>query len=68
MKSAPSAHDGVYVSVIPQTMIAYGAVRRVRDSFSPFFQEAALVDLIYLAGGLGVLLLFVGYAVLLKRA
>jgi hypothetical protein len=34
---------------------------------SPFFKEAALADLIYLASGLGVLLLFVGYAVLLKR-
>jgi hypothetical protein len=31
-------------------------------------QEKTVIDLVYLAGGVGVLLLFVGYAILLRRA
>jgi hypothetical protein len=33
-----------------------------------FKQEKAVLDVVYLAGGVGVLLLFAGYALLLRGA
>ncbi len=42
--------------------------RQYERHHTPFWREIAVTDLIYLALGVGVVLLFVGYAALLRRA
>jgi hypothetical protein len=46
---------------------AFTDIDRITNA-NPLSQETLVTDLIYLAGGVVVLLIFVGYAALLRRA